>query len=427
MREESRLPVALRALRHGNYRLFLGGQLISLVGTWMQIVAESWLMYRLTGSAALLGMIGFVSQIPTVVLTPVGGLIADKGDRRRILLITQCWSMVLAFTLAGLTLTHRIQVWHIFVLAILLGIGTAFDLPTRQAFVVEMVGREDLPNAIALNSSMFNGARIVGPAIAGLLVGAIGEGWCFFINAASYVAAIGVLLRMQPVPTVRAPQVGSPLAQLAEGFRFAFHVRPIRGLLLVIGLIGLMGSPYGVLMPIFAKEILHGGPNALGLLMGASGVGALGAALGLAARQGGVRGMGLLVAIFTAVFGASLILFSLSRSFWLSAFLLVPVGYAMMIPLASSNTLVQAMVPDELRGRVMAFHTMMFLGTAPFGALIAGALAERIGAPHTVALGGAACMLGAALFALRLPGLRAEAQPLLAERESEMRAVEAER
>lgn len=402
------LPWVLRAFKHRNYRLFFGGQLISLIGSWMQTVAQSWLVYRLTGSAALLGLVGFSSQIPVLLLASVGGAFADRHRRHRILVVTQTCSMLLAAALATLTLTHQIQVWQICVIAVLLGIVNAFDMPTRQAFVVEMVGREDLVNAIALNSSMFNSARILGPALGGVLVASIGEGWCFLGNSASYIAVIAGLLAMRFAGTPRTTRPGSVFASIVEGARFAWRANPIRSILLLLALVSLMGMPFMVLMPIFADKILHGGPRGLGVLMGASGVGALAAALILAARRS-VRGLGRVVPLAAAGFGASLILFSLSRSFWLSAALLVPTGFCMITGMASSNTLVQSMVPDELRGRVMAVYSMMFIGMAPFGSLIAGQFAQRLGAPTTVGIGGVACIIGAALFGRRVAAFRHEA------------------
>jgi MFS family permease len=411
-------PPILRALRHRNYVLFFTGQWVSLIGTWMQGMAQSWLVYRLTGSAAWLGMIGFAGQIPVLLLAPAGGSFADARDRRQTIVVTQAAAMVLAFVLAGLTLSGFVQVWHLFVLAAALGVVNAFDVPARQAFLVEMVGREDLMNAIALNSSMFNGARIVGPAVAGILVGAIGEGWCFFLNGLSFVAVIAGLLAMRGTGA-KAPR---PLEESAgqrirEGFAFVVQTGPIRAILLLLGLVSLAGMPYSVLMPIFASSILHGGPRAMGLLMGASGVGAIAGALALASRQG-VRGLGRWVAWATAGFGLSLIAFSRSRSFWLSAALLVPVGFTVIVQTAASNTLVQAMVPDRLRGRVMAVYTMMFLGMAPFGSLLAGTLAARFGAPAAVAVGGSACVVAAGAFALRLPALRVQGRELLLAQEA---------
>jgi MFS family permease len=378
----------------------------------MQSVAQSWLVYRLTGSTVLLGVVGFCGQIPVFLLAPIGGTVADRVNRHRIIVTTQAVAMLLASLLAALTLTHRIEVWHLFALAASLGVVNAFDIPARQAFVVDMVGREDLINAIALNSSMFNGARIVGPAIAGILVATIGEGWCFFSNAVSYIAVITGLLLMKITVQRRVPLPGSALASIIEGFRYVKHTGPVRALLLLLGLVSLMGMPYAVLMPIFADRILHGGPRGLGLLMGASGIGALAGALSLAARNG-TRGLGRWVAFSCAGFGISIILFSLSRSFWLSAALLVPAGFSMMIQMASSNTLVQSMVPNNLRGRVMAVYSMMFMGMAPIGALLAGALAGRLGAPKTVMIGGAVCIAGSLVFGLRLPALRPEARQII--------------
>jgi MFS family permease len=298
------------------------------------------------------------------------------------------------------------------VLAALLGVVNAFDIPGRQSFLVDMVGKEDLMNAIALNSSMFNGARIVGPAIAGVLVASIGEGWCFFVNGASYIAVIAGLLMMRVEAPRKVAMSGSHLQHIAEGFRFVKRTSPILTLLLLLGLVSLVAMPYSVLMPIFADRILHGGARGLGILMGATGIGALFGALTLASRSG-LSGLGRWIALSCAGFGVFLILFSFSRHFWLSAALLVPVGYCMMLEMSSSNTLIQAMVPDELRGRVMAVYSMMFMGMAPFGALMAGALADRIGAPITVALGAIACVGGAILFGLRLPNLRVEARQLI--------------
>jgi MFS family permease len=405
----------LRALRHRNFQLFFSGQLISLIGTWMQSVAQSWLVYRLTGSSLLLGAVGFASQIPVFLVAPLGGIAADRFNRQRVVIATQVSSMLLAFILAVLTLTHTVHLGHIFVLAALLGVVNAFDIPARQSFLVEMVGKEDLMNAIALNSSMFNGARIVGPAVAGILVAKIGEGWCFFANGVSYIAVIIGLVMMRVPPSSRV-SAGPALAHLIEGFRFARHTAPIRALLMLLGLVSLVAMPYTVLMPVFADKILHGGARGLGILMGATGVGALLGALCLATRVG-VRGLGRWVAFSCGGFGISLGLFCFSRSFWLSAMLLLPVGFCMMLQMSSSNTLIQAMVPDHLRGRVMAIYTMMFMGMAPFGSLLGGALADRLGAPLTVLLGSVACMAAATLFFFHLPRIRVEARRLIVAQE----------
>jgi MFS family permease len=360
----------------------------------------------------LLGFVGFSGQIPVFLLAPLGGSVADRLNRRRILVATQTVSMLLAFLLAALTLTGHVQVWHVFALASLLGITNAFDIPTRQAFVVDMVGKEDLINAIALNSSMINGARIVGPAVAGVLLDALGEGWCFFANGVSFLAVIAGLLLMNMTTQTMVPLPGSPLASIIEGFRYIKHTRPILALLLLLGLVSLMGMPYAVLMPIFADQILHGGARGLGLLMGATGLGALAGSITLAAKSG-IHGLGRWIALAAMGFGVSLVLFSLSRFFWLSAALLLPVGFCMILEMASSNTLIQTLVSDELRGRVMAVYSMMFMGMAPFGSLLAGALAHSLGAPSTVALGGAACIAGALVFLWRLPALRLEARRII--------------
>lgn len=415
-----------RALRHRNFQLFFGGQLISLVGTWMQTVAQSWLVYKLTGSGLLLGAVGFASQIPVFLFAPLGGITADRSNRQRVVIATQVASMILALVLAALTLTHRVTVKEIFVLAALLGVVNAFDIPGRQAFLVDMVGKEDLMNAIALNSSMFNGARVVGPAVAGVLVARLGEGWCFFANGVSYIAVIMGLLMMNVHAPARASLGTSPFEHIIEGFRFVGKTAPIRALLVLLGVVSMTGMPYVVLMPIFADRILHRGGQELasligshdlgavrlGILMGAAGVGALLGALTLAMRSG-VKGLGTWVSVCCAGFGVSLILFAFSTSFWLSVLLLLPVGYFIMLQMASSNTLIQAMVPDALRGRTMAVYSMMFMGLAPVGALLGGALSDRLGAPWTVAIGGLASVFGAWWFSQQLPKVRAEARQLI--------------
>ena len=373
----------------------------------MQSVAQSWLVYRMTGSPVLLGMVGFVSQIPVFFLATVGGIVADRYPKRQTVVATQATSMVLAFLLAWLTLTDRIEVWEIVVLAGLLGVVNAFDIPARQSFFVEMVGKEDLQSAIGLNSSIFNGARIIGPAIAGILVARIGEGWCFFVNGVSFFAVIAGLLMMR-VPDKAGP-AGSreALQEALEGFRYALGSPTISSLLLLVALVSIVGVPYTVLMPIFADQILHGGARALGLLMGATGVGAVMGALTLAMRQG-VRGLGRIAAGAAGGFGVSLILFSFSHWFAVSMVLLVPVGYCVMLQMAATNTLLQTMSPDHLRGRVMALYSMMFMGMFPVGSLGAGFTAARLGAPLTLAAGGAACIVGAIVFARRLPQIRGE-------------------
>src|SRR5437867_195175 len=306
----------LRALRHRNFQLFFSGQLISLIGTWMQNIAQAWLVYRLTGSPVLLGTVGFAGQIPVFLLAPIGGALADRYHRRRIVLITQTSAMVLALILAALTLTGTVQVWHVLVLSALLGVVNAFDIPTRQSFLVEMVGREDLMNAIALNSSMFNGARVVGPAVAGILVAAIGEGWCFFANAVSYIAVLAGLFLMTTERFVPRPMAGSALRNIRDGLRFVANTAPIRALLLLIAIVSFTGMPYAVLMPVFADRVLHAGARGLGILMGASGVGALAGSVMLAMRST-VRGLGRWVAVSSTLFGMALIAFGVSHMLWL--------------------------------------------------------------------------------------------------------------
>ena len=410
----SRFQDMIRSLKHRNFQLFFSGQLISLIGTWMDTIAEAWLVYRLTGSSLLLGTVSFASQIPIFLLAPVGGVVADRWNRRKVVIATQAASMVLAFILAMLTLTKRVTVWEVIVLAAGLGVVNAFDVPARQAFLVEMVGREDLMNAIALNSAMFNGARIVGPSIAGILVASFGEGWCFFANSMSYIAVIAGLLMMRIPPRHIERKVASAFEHIAEGFRFVHEKAPIRAVLLLVGVVSLVATPYAVLMPIFAAHILHGNARTLGVLMGAAGLGALCAGLLLASRTK-VQGLGKWVTIASGGLGASLILFSFSRWYILSVVLLVPVGFSMMTQMSASNTLVQAMVPDRLRGRIMAVYAMMFMGMAPVGALLAGAAADRIGAPWTVALGGTLAIVGSIAFGRHLPKIRIEARQLMLE------------
>ena len=379
----------------------------------MQTVAQAWLIYRLTGSAALLGVLGFVGQIPILLLSPLAGLVADRWARRAVVISTQTSSMLLAFILAALTMTGHIRVWEIILLATLLGIVNAFDVPARQSFLIEMVGREDLLNAIALNSSMFNGARIAGPAIAGILVAVVGEGWCFLLNGISYLAVITGLFMMRIEKMTLVHDGAAPLEKLREGFRFARHTKPIRALLLLVAIVSFMALPYTVLMPIFAVQILHGGASAYGWLMGAVGAGAMFGALALAMRAQ-LRGLGKVVAYAATGLGASLVLFSASHWYWVSCVILAVSGFTMMLQFTATNTLIQAMVPDQLRGRVMSLYSMMFLGMSPIGSLLAGALADRIGAPVTVAIGGLVSCLGGIAFARKWPAMRGPARDLVA-------------
>jgi MFS family permease len=410
--DRSRFRDMVRSLKHRNFRLFFSGQMISLVGTWMDNIAEAWLVYRLTGSSLLLGTVAFCGQIPIFLLGPIGGFVADRCNRRSIVITTQISSMILASILSFLTLTKRVTVGEVIAIATAMGVVNAFDVPARQSFLVEMVGREDLMNAIALNSSMFNSARVIGPSVAGILVASIGEGWCFFANAVSYIAVIAGLLMMRVPRSAVEPHDASPLEHIAEGFRFVRETAPIRALLLLTGVNSIVALPYSVLMPIFAARVLHGNARTLGVLMGATGIGALLGALALASRTK-LQGLAKLVAISCASFGTSLILFSFSRSFPLSVVLLVPVGFFIMVQMASTNTLIQSMVPDRLRGRTMAVYSMMFLGMAPIGALLSGTMAEHIGAPWTVALGGIGAISGAAIFARNLPTIRVQARELI--------------
>jgi len=408
-----RAAVMFRALKHRNFQLFFSGQIISLVGTWMQTVAEAWLVYRLTGSSVLLGVLGFVGQIPIFLLSPVGGLAADRWPRHRVVIATQVSSMLLAFTLATLTLTGRIRVWEIISLATLLGTVNAFDVPARQSFLIEMVGREDMLNAIALNSSMFNGARVAGPAIAGILVAVVGEGWCFLLNGISYLAVIAGLFMMRIEKTAPLHDGSAPLEKLREGFRFARHTKPIRALLTLIAVVSFMALPFTVLMPIFAGRILGGGASAYGTLMGAVGLGAMFGALAVAMRQQ-LRGLGNVAGACAMGLGIGLVLFSGSRWYWISLGLLVLCGFTMMMQFTSINTLIQAMVPDQLRGRMMSMYSMMFLGMTPLGSLLAGWVADHIGAPITVAIGGLASFVAGLTFVRKWPALRGPARDLVA-------------
>ncbi len=406
----------VRALRHRNYRLFFSGQGISLVGTWITRVATSWLVYRLTGSAAVLGIVGFAGQIPTFLLAPFAGVWVDRGDRYRVLVVTQVLSMLQSFALAWLALAGTITVRQIIALGAFQGLVNAFDTPARQAFVVDMVEEPaDLANAIALSSSMVNGARLIGPSVAGVLIAIAGEGWCFFVDGVSYLAVIGSLLLMRIRPRARRIPDKHVLADLREGFGYAFGFMPIRAVLLLLALVSLMGVPYTVLMPVIAVDVLHGGPHTLGFLMGATGVGALGGAVYLASRRS-VLGLGRVIPIAAGVFGAGLVAFSASRNVVLSLVLMLVTGAGMMTQMASSNTIIQTIVREEMRGRVMAFYTMAFMGTAPFGSLLAGALAARIGAPRTIAAGGVACIAGGLVFARALPRLRQLVAPIYVER-----------
>lgn len=406
------LKTVLYSLRYRNYRLFFAGQSISLVGTWMQMVAIGWLVYHLTNSALLLGLVGFFSQIPSFVLTPFTGVFVDRWNRHRILVITQTLSMIQAFALAFLTLTGTINILSIILLSLSLGLINSFDMPARQSFVIEMVEKkEDLPNAIALNSSLVNVARFIGPAVAGLLVAAVGEGFCFLINGISYVAVIIALLAMKVNKITKKVSINNIPKEIKEGFKYSFGFAPIRSILLLLGLVSLVGMPYTVLMPIFAKDILHGGAHTLGFLMAAAGIGALVGGIYLASRKS-VLGLLKILTFATGIFGLGLIIFAFSKNLYFSLSMMLVSGFGMLLQIAASNTLLQTITEDDKRGRVMSFFTMAFMGMSPFGNLIAGAMADKIGAPNTVLISGVICIIGAIIFLTRLPSLRKIIHPL---------------
>jgi MFS family permease len=406
------LTPLLRALGHRNYRLFFFGQTISLIGTWMQQVAVSWLVYVLTGSAWWLGVVGFCGQIPSFFLAPVAGVLVDRWNRHRLLLLTQTLAMLQAFLLAGLAFSGVVTVWQMVLLNLFLGVVNAFDMTTRQAFLTEMVQRrEDLGNAIALNSSMVNGARLVGPALAGFLIAQTSAGVCFLVNGISYLAVLAALLAMRVPPRPREPHRAGLVHGLREGFVYAFGFSPIRSILLLLSLVSLLGMSYTVLMPVFATEVLGGGANTLGLLTAATGVGALAGALFLASRPS-VLGLGKWISLAPAGFGAGLIVFSFSTTLWVSLLLLFLIGFAAMVQMAASNTVLQTIVDEDKRGRVMSFYTMAFMGVAPLGSLLAGAVADEVGAPEMVRLGGLCCIAGSAVFTARLPHLRQLIRPI---------------
>jgi MFS family permease len=399
-------------LRWRNYRLFFSGQIVSLIGTWMTRVATGWLVYRLTGSAVLLGIVSFAGQVPAFFLAPLAGVLVDRWDRHRTLVVTQVLSMLQSFAIGGLALTGVITIWQVVVLAALQGFINAFDMPARQSFVVEMVeDRRDLGNAIALNSSMVNAARLVGPALAGLVIAAVGEAYCFLLDGASYLAVIASLLMMRTAARQRSRPDRAVLQQLKEGWQYVAGSLPIRSILLLLGLASFAGMPYTVLMPVVASDVLHGGPSTLGTLMSASGVGALAGAVALAVRRT-VLGLGTRIVVCSGLLGASLIAFGLSRNLWLSLLVLPVIGFSMMQHMAASNTILQTIVDDEKRGRVMAFYSMAFQGMAPFGSLMAGTLAARVGVPRTLMFSGVLCIAGAVWFARSLPEIRTLVRPI---------------
>src|SRR5713226_4418258 len=403
-----------RAMQHRNFQLFIAGQLISLIGTWMQTTAQLWLVYKLTGSAALLGVFGFASQVPMLFLSSIGGYVGDHYDRQRSVIATQTCSMILAFALAALTLTNVIRDWEVIVIAFLVGIVNAFDVPIRQAFFVQMVGKEDLPNAIALNSSIFNGARVVGPAIAGFAIAWVGEGWCFFLNGLSFVAVIVALLMMRIEPREIQSSTDSPLRSFVQGFRFAMSDLPVRSALLLLSTLSLFGLQYAVFMPIYAQDVLKGDARMLGLLMSSAGVGAVLGALHFAARTH-YKGLARWIAATSTTCSVCLILFSQAKAFWQCMVVLFVVGFAATSQMAATNTLIQNRVPDELRSRVMAVYATMFMGVQPIGALIAGGAAKRIGAPYTLTVFGSLVLVGSLIFIFRVVMRLGERQAVTAD------------
>ena len=407
-----RVALAVRALRHRNFRLFTLGQSLSLIGTWMQQVAIGWLVYRLTGSAFLLGLVGFVALGPGFLLAPFAGELADRYSRHRIVIITQAVMMVQALVLGVLVLTGHVTVGWILVLMGVLGAASGFDIPARQSFLIEMVGdRDDLPNAIALNSSIFNAARLVGPAVAGFAIAAIGEGWVILINGVSYIFVLASLFAMRLTSTPRVRGGGAVLRRVREGFRYAYAFQPIRTILALVALVSLVAVPFSVLLPVVATDVLGGGPRTLGLLMAAMGLGALSGALFLASRRT-VVGLGRLIVISATLFGTSLVLFAFARSLAVALPLLMLAGFGMMTQMASSNTVLQTLVDDDKRGRVMSLYTMAFTGTAPFGSLLLGWAAARVGAPLAIGIGGAITVVAALGFGSPLPVQRGIVRPI---------------
>jgi len=403
---------AWKALRHRNFQLFFFGQGISLIGTWMTRLATSWLVYRLTRSALLLGVVGFAGQIAAFALAPVAGVWVERVDRRKMLVWTQAAGAIQSLALAALTLAHVITIGEIIALAALQGLINAFDMPGRQAFLVQMVeDRSDLGNAIAINSSMVNGARLIGPAIAGLVIGAVGEGWCFLLDGVSYLAVIASLLMMRIRPLDIRRRAASMLAQMREGWDYVSTFRPVRTVLLLLVLISLMGWPYTVLLPVFAGQVLHGGPNTLGWLTGASGIGALISAISLALRKS-VAGLARMLQVAPAMLGGALVLLGLSHTLWLSLILMVFAGFGLIQTASVTNTIVQTLVPEDKRARAMSYYGMAFFGAAPFGSLLSGAMAHRFGAPHTIILTGSFCIAGSLWFTVELPKIGAIMRPI---------------
>jgi MFS family permease len=402
----------LRALKYRNYRLFFFGQGVSLIGTWMQQLAISWLVYRITGSAFYLGLVSFCNQIPVFLGAPIAGVFADRWPRRRIVITTQVLAMIQAFILTALVAFGSITLAWIILLSVFMGVINAFDMPTRQAFVCEMVdNEEDLPNAIALNSLIFNMARQVGPSIAGFLIALTGEAVCFFVNGVSFLAVIFSLAAMRLSRKVEAKHEGTMLAGIKDGLAYSFGFVPIRSAFVYTAMMSLVAMPCMVLLPVFAKSILQGGPRTLGFLMGSVGVGAFIGAIFLARRKT-VQGLEKVVVFAAGIFAAGVIGFSFSRILWLSLLLAVLPGFGIMVQMASINTILQTIVDDDKRGRVLSFHVMAFIGIAPFGNLLAGFVAEHLGAPHTLLLSGILSIAVMVFFARKLPHIRRMIHPI---------------
>ncbi len=403
---------SLRAFHHRNFRLYFYGQSVSLIGTWTQQIAMLWLVYRLTHSAFLLGVTGFASQIAILLFAPFGGIWSDRLDRRRMLLVTQSLFLVQGLILALLTYTHLVQVWHVIAMALLLGLVMAFDTPIRQAFLPQMVpSKADLPSAIAFNAFMQNAGRLIGPTIAGFLIAWAGEGFCFLLNGISKFAVIAAVLQMVVARHQPRATKTSVVKDFAEGIAYCWNVVPIRMLLPLLALVSFMASPYATLMPIFAKEVFHGGAKTMGFLIGAAGFGALVGMIWLAARKS-VRGLSRMIVYTSALAGISLMIFSYSRLLWLALPAMALAGFGIVVTAMSVSMILQTIVDDDKRGRVMSFFTISFLGMTPLGSLAAGALASAIGAPHTLAIGGACCVAGAWVLRHKLPLFRIHLRPI---------------
>lgn len=406
------LHILFRSLKHRNYRLFFMGQCLSMTGTWMQVTAVAWLVWRLSHNAMLLGFVGFASRIPTFVLAPLAGVIADRVDRHRLIIVTQVMAMIQALMLAGLMYSGLLEIWHLIVLSILLGLINSLDIPARQSFLVQMIDRrEDMTNAIALNSIAFNGARLIGPSLAGILIAATGEAFCFLLNGLSYIAVIAGLVMMRVKPNAQIGRQTRMLDNLIEGFRYAFGFPPTRSLLLLVALVSLAGASYTQLLPIFAEQVLHGDALTQGFLVSAAGIGALIGAVYLAGRQN-ARGLERVIALAPALFGGGLIVLGLSSQLWLTLAVMPVIGLGLMIQMASTNTVLQTIVEDDKRGRIMSFYSMAFTGMIPLGSLLAGSMAQYIGAPLVVIIGGICCIAGSIAFVIRLPAMRKLIHPI---------------